>query len=44
MSYKKPEIVAASEATQSYVAGCPTNKPYPGCTSMNGKCMCGNLK
>lgn len=23
MSYKKPEIVASSEATQSYVAGCP---------------------
>lgn len=25
MSYKKPEIVASSEATQSYVAGCPSN-------------------
>ena len=23
MSYKKPEIIASSEATQSYVAGCP---------------------
>ena len=30
MSYKKPEIVASCEATQSYVAGCPTNKPYLG--------------
>lgn len=26
MSYKKPEIVASNEATQSVVAGCPTNK------------------
>lgn len=45
MSYKKPEIVASSEATQSYVAGCPTNNlvgTY--CTSSNKKCMCGPLK
>ena len=46
MSYKKPEIVASSEATQSYVAGCPTNKPafVTVCTTANAKCMCGPLK
>ena len=27
MTYKKPEIVAKSEARKSYVAGCPANKP-----------------
>lgn len=46
MSYKKPEIVASSEATQSYVAGCPTNTPstQTRCTMSNAKCMCGSLK
>lgn len=44
MSYKKPEIVASSEATQSYVAGCPTNTPFTYCTTSNAKCMCGSLK
>lgn len=44
MSYKKPEIVASCEATQSYVAGCPTNKPYTYCTTSNANCMCGSLK
>ena len=44
MSYKKPEIVASSEATQSYVAGCPTNTPTTYCTSFNVKCMAGSLK
>lgn len=45
MSYKKPEIVAASEATQSYVAGCPTNTVQNySCSTANSKCMCGPLK
>lgn len=45
MSYKKPEIVASSEATQSYVAGCPTERPVSSnCTYCNEKCMCGPLK
>lgn len=44
MSYKKPEIVASSEATQSYVAGCPTETVQaPICGSFNAKCMCGPL-
>ena len=30
MTYKKPKIVAKSEARKSYVAGCPVNKPAPG--------------
>lgn len=47
MSYKKPEIVASSEATQSYVAGCPVNTPVttgPICTTTNARCMCGALR
>jgi hypothetical protein len=45
MSYKKPEIVASSEATQSYVAGCPTEKvQFTHCSTYNTKCMCGPLK
>lgn len=45
MSYKKPEIVASSEATQSYVAGCPTNTPWSSsCSSNNTRCLCGPLK
>lgn len=45
MSYKKPEIVASSEATQSYVAGCPTNTVVSTtCYSANAKCLCGPLK
>lgn len=44
MSYKKPEIVASSEATQSYVAGCPTKTPWStSCSSNNTRCMCGPL-
>ena len=27
MAYKKPEVVAKSETKQSFVAGCPPNKP-----------------
>ena len=45
MSYKKPEIVASSEATQSYVAGCPTEKVvYTSCSTSNTRCMCGPLR
>lgn len=45
MSYKKPEIVASSEATQSYVAGCPTEKVvWTSCSTSNTRCMCGPLK
>ena len=44
MSYKKPEIVASSEATQSYVAGCPTKEVRcTTCYSFNADCMCGPL-
>ena len=44
MSYKKPEIVASSEATQSYVAGCPTEKVrFTWCSQGNTSCMCGPL-
>lgn len=44
MSYKKPEIVAKSEAKQSFVAGCPEKVPTRSCFSGNIKCMCGPLK
>lgn len=30
MAYKKPEIVAKSEAKQSFVAGCPTSNVNQG--------------
>ena len=44
MSYKKPEIVASSEATQSYAAGCPTEKVQSThCSTFNDRCMCGPL-
>lgn len=43
MSYKKPEIVASSEATQSYVAGCPTKNARSYCSRYNTECMCGPL-
>ena len=44
MSYKKPEIVASSEATQPYVAGCPTNNlQHSSCSFLNKKCLCGPL-
>ena len=45
MSYKKPEIVASSEATQSYVAGCPVERAQSGCNPVsNERCMCGALR
>lgn len=30
MAYKKPEVVAKSEAKQSFVAGCPTSNVNQG--------------
>ena len=47
MAYKKPEIVAKSEAKQSFVAGCPekTIQRSDGkCSVLNSKCLCGPLK
>ena len=44
MSYKKPEIVASSEASQSYVAGCPEKTVRSTtCRFTNTACMCGPL-
>ena len=44
MAYKKPEIVAKSEAKQTFVAGCPSNNTVPGCRSSNAGCQRGLLK
>ena len=44
MAYKKPQIVAKSDAQQSFVAGCPEKSPFTWCTSSNAQCMCGPLK
>lgn len=46
MAYKKPQIVAKSEAKQVYVAGCPTNLPASttACTSLNIACQCFPVK
>lgn len=46
MSYKKPEVVAKSEVKQSFVGGCPVEKPQNGsiCCCVNTRCMCGPLK
>ncbi len=45
MAYKKPQIVAKSAAKQSFVAGCPANKPNPwsGC-NYHAICECGKQK
>ena len=44
MAYKKPEIVAKSEAKQSFVAGCPEKTvKFTRCNSANHICMCGPL-
>ena len=45
MAYKKPQIVAKSAAKQSFVAGCPANRPL-NCNCKcryNSSCECGNL-
>lgn len=44
MAYKKPQIVAKSEARQVYVAGCPTNNASAYCVSENVRCQCFPLK
>ena len=45
MAYKKPQIVAKSDAQQSFVAGCPTNEWQSNfCSSFNQKCDCGPLE
>lgn len=44
MAYKKPEVVAKSEAKQSLVGGCPTNKAWPDCCQVNRNCMAGPVK
>ena len=38
MAYKKPEVVAKSEAKQSFVAGCPTQRGSLSCTP-SGRCQ-----
>ena len=44
MAYKKPQIVAKSEARQGYGAGCPTNNASAYCVSENVRCQCFPLK
>ena len=41
MAYKKPEVIAKSEAKQSFVAGCPVNTVSgTWCAKINGpKCQ-----
>ena len=44
MAYKKPEIVAKSEAKQSFVAGCPEKTVKVSvCSHHNTRCMCGAI-
>lgn len=44
MVYRRPEIVAKSEAKQSFVGGCP-EKTYVGniCHTANARCMVGKV-
>ena len=47
MAYKKPEVVAKSEAKQSFVAGCPAKEDRGGGCSKDTtayKCMINKLK
>ena len=45
MAYKKPQIIAKSEAQQSYVAGCPTYEiKAANCSYNNYQCDCGPLE
>ena len=41
MAYKKPQIVAKSAAKQTFVAGCPENRPKGLSCSYNSQCECG---
>ena len=45
MAYKKPEVIAKSEAKQSFVGGCPAEKlSGSGCNPWSKKCMVGPMK
>lgn len=47
MDYKKPEVVAKSEAKQTFVAGCPEKQQPPNpqtCSGTHGKCFIGKLR
>ena len=45
MAYMKPEVIAKSEAKESFVAGCPEKTCGIGChTSYNTSCMRGLLR
>ena len=43
MAYQKPEVVAKSEAKESFVAGCPEKTCVAMCEFYNTSCMCGPL-
>ena len=44
MAYKKPEVIAKSEAKQSFVAGCGVEKMIcGGCNHVTIKCMVGPM-
>jgi len=38
MAYKKPQIIAKSEAKQTYLAGCPTYRSM-GCGATDYRCF-----
>ena len=47
MVYKKPEVVAKSEAKQSFVAGCPEKRPPLNpqlCSGTHDECYIGKLR
>ena len=47
MAYKKPEVVAKSEAKQSFVAGCPEKCPPLNpqlCSGTHDECYIGKLR
>lgn len=39
MAYKKPEVVAKSEAKQSFVGGCPVNRDTCNSCSQRNSCQ-----
>ena len=45
MAYKKPQIIAKSDAKQSYVAGCPTKTSAGYCCGLvNHNCQVAGVK
>ena len=47
MAYKKPEVIAKSEAKQSFVAGCPEKRPPLNpqlCAGSHSECYIGKLR